>query len=387
MSARRVELVHGGSGVPRARPRLEVHVLRELLGRSSCSSRKKPCASSSSGVAVRSSTWRPSAAIGATARQAGSPGWPGGRRSRCASSTTSRSMPAATACSVSRGRAISVSSAITAAAMHVEGVEVGAEVARHVGQPRLVEQREHLVILAPQLAQPLHGQRVGRHDQAALDAAGVHEAVQDQAGLDRLAQADLVGQQPAHRDRWRSRARRRGAGAGRAGCGRRGTSPGPSASRSGSRCRTSSRDREVVELVHVARGQALDEGALQLQRPQLVGRHASPIRQPQRAVGQPRGDRGFLARGRDPHGPAGAEIHRHQRVRVGRQAQGRPRTRELRRPRRGRRAPHAADAEFRIEAVREVGRLPSSGDPGVRFVARVCSLLRVSVAPAFRHHI
>ena len=69
-------------------------------GRSSCSNRKNPCASSSSGVALRSRTCRPSAAIGATARQAGSPGWPGGRRSRCASSTTSRSMPARTACSV-----------------------------------------------------------------------------------------------------------------------------------------------------------------------------------------------------------------------------------------------------------------------------------------------
>ena len=35
--------------------------------------------------------------VGAIARHAGSPGWPGGRRSRCASSTTSRSIPAFTA--------------------------------------------------------------------------------------------------------------------------------------------------------------------------------------------------------------------------------------------------------------------------------------------------
>ena len=51
--------------------------------------------------------------------------------------------------------------------MQLERIEVGAEVARHVGEAIRVEQREHLVILPPQLAEPLHGQRVGRHDQAA----------------------------------------------------------------------------------------------------------------------------------------------------------------------------------------------------------------------------
>ena len=80
------------------------------------------------------------------------------------------------------------------AAVDVERVEAFAEVARHVGQTRRVEQREHLVVLAPQLAQPLHGQRVGRHHQAALHAAGVHEAIQDQRRLDRLAEADFVRQ-------------------------------------------------------------------------------------------------------------------------------------------------------------------------------------------------
>ena len=150
MSARRVELVHGGSGVPRREARFEAHVLWKFApDASSCSSRKNPCASSSSGVALRSSTWRPSAAIGAIARQPGSPGWPGGRRSRCASSTTSRSMPARTAWSVSCGRSIEHLEGDHGAAVHVERIEVGAEVARHVGEARRVEQREHLVILPP----------------------------------------------------------------------------------------------------------------------------------------------------------------------------------------------------------------------------------------------
>ena len=108
-------------------------------------------------------------------------------------------MPAATACSVSCGRSTSISSAIDGAAMHVERVEVGAEVARHVGEARRIEEREDLVVLPPELAQPLDGQRVGRDDQAAFDLPGVHEPIQDQRRLDGLAEADLVGEQPAHR--------------------------------------------------------------------------------------------------------------------------------------------------------------------------------------------
>ena len=84
------------------------------------------------------------------------------------------------------------------AAVDVERVEARAVVARHVGQPLVVEQGEDLVVLAPQLAQPLHGQRLGRDHQRALGAAGVQQPVEDQAGLDRLAEPHLVGQQPAH---------------------------------------------------------------------------------------------------------------------------------------------------------------------------------------------
>ena len=85
------------------------------------------------------------------------------------------------------------------AAMDVERVEAGAEVAADVGQARRVEQREHLVILAPQFAQPLHRQRLGRDDQAALDLPRVQQPVHDQRGFDGLAQPDLVGEQPSHR--------------------------------------------------------------------------------------------------------------------------------------------------------------------------------------------
>ena len=55
------------------------------------------------------------------------------------------------------------------AAMHVERVEVGAEVARHVGEALRIEQREDLVVLPPELAQPLDGQRIRRDDEAAFD--------------------------------------------------------------------------------------------------------------------------------------------------------------------------------------------------------------------------
>ena len=85
------------------------------------------------------------------------------------------------------------------AAVDVERVEAGAEVAHDVGQARRVEEREHLVILAPQLAQPLHRQRLGSDDQAALDLLGVQQPVHDQRGFDGLAQPDLVCEQPPHR--------------------------------------------------------------------------------------------------------------------------------------------------------------------------------------------
>ncbi len=85
------------------------------------------------------------------------------------------------------------------AAMNVEWIEAGAEVARDISQTGRIEEREDVVILAPQLSQPLHGQRLGRDDQAALDLLRMQQPVHDQCGLDRLAEPDFVGEQPAHR--------------------------------------------------------------------------------------------------------------------------------------------------------------------------------------------
>ena len=56
ISTRRVELVHGGSGTPDASRASTSFPSGNSSGRSSCSSRKNPCASSSSGVALSSST-------------------------------------------------------------------------------------------------------------------------------------------------------------------------------------------------------------------------------------------------------------------------------------------------------------------------------------------
>ncbi len=91
-------------------------------------------------------------------------------------------------------------------AMHVERIEARSKVAGDIRESRAVEQCEHVVILPPQLPEPLHRQRLGDDDQTSLRAltgagrrAGVHEMVQDQTRFDRLAQPDFVGEQPANR--------------------------------------------------------------------------------------------------------------------------------------------------------------------------------------------
>ena len=48
------------------------------------------------------------------------------------------------------------------APVDVERVEVGPMIAGHVGQPLFVEEGEGLVVLAPELAEPLQGQGLGR---------------------------------------------------------------------------------------------------------------------------------------------------------------------------------------------------------------------------------
>ena len=66
------------------------------------------------------------------------------------------------------------------APVDVERVEVGTVVPRDVGEPRLVEQHEDLVVLPPQLAQPLHGQGLGRDHQA---SAHGYRAIRRNDGL------------------------------------------------------------------------------------------------------------------------------------------------------------------------------------------------------------
>ena len=64
--------------------------------------------------------------------------------------------------------------------MQLERVEVVAEILCDVGQAIRVEKREHLVVLSPQLAEPLHRQRVGGDDQATRHLAEVHEPVENE---------------------------------------------------------------------------------------------------------------------------------------------------------------------------------------------------------------
>ncbi len=84
-------------------------------------------------------------------------------------------------------------------AVRDERIELRAELARGVAEALVVEQREHLVELAVELAEPLHRERLGRHHDRARRAAGAHQRREDQARLDRLAEPYLVRQEPAHR--------------------------------------------------------------------------------------------------------------------------------------------------------------------------------------------
>ena len=84
------------------------------------------------------------------------------------------------------------------AAMYVERIEVATEVARDIREARSIEQRERLVILPPEFAEPLDRQRFRRDDKAAFHLAGVHEPIEDEGGFDRLSKSHFIGQQPAH---------------------------------------------------------------------------------------------------------------------------------------------------------------------------------------------
>jgi hypothetical protein len=53
------------------------------------------------------------------------------------------------------------------------------------------------VILPPELAEPLDGQGIRGNDETSFDLAGMHQAIEDQCGFDRLAKPDLVGEEPS----------------------------------------------------------------------------------------------------------------------------------------------------------------------------------------------
>ena len=86
-----------------------------------------------------------------------------------------------------------------AAAVGVERVELRAVVLRDVGAALAVEEDEDLVELPPELAEPLDGERRRDDDEDAVGPLGPDETREDEARLDRLAEAHLVGEEPADR--------------------------------------------------------------------------------------------------------------------------------------------------------------------------------------------
>ena len=167
-------------------------------GRRSWRSRKKPCTSSSSGIAVRRRRCRPRAAIGADRAPGGASRVPG-RAAQPVGLVHHEEVDARLhRAGGELGPRDERLEGDHRAPVDVEGVEVGAVVPDHVGEPRVVEQHEDLVVLPPELAEPLDGERLGGDHEAPLRAPRPDEAAQDEAGLDRLPEADLVGQEPAH---------------------------------------------------------------------------------------------------------------------------------------------------------------------------------------------
>ena len=237
--------------------------------------------------------------------------------------------------------------------MHVERVEVVAEVARHIGEALRIEQREDLVVLAPQLAQPLDRQRIRRDDEAPFDSSGVHEPIQDQRRLDGLPEADLVGEQPADRVAGARPLRdmelvREQPDA----------SPEEGAQAVGFAKAQELEDieagHEILDLVEIAKGQAFEQGAFELDRPHFVGRRGVPVGELQCPIREARRDRRDLQCGGEPDWPAGAQIDGNQRISVGCQPKRRSRAPELDDERATIERRHASDPQLGVETMGEV---------------------------------
>ena len=108
---------------------------------------------------------------------------------------------------------------------------------------------------------------------------GVHEPIEDERRFDRLAEADFVGEQPAHRiaggralrDVELVRKQPDAAAEERAqavGLAKREEAQDVQA------------DQEVLDVVEIAQREPIEERAFELQRPQLVGRAGAPVGQP-----------------------------------------------------------------------------------------------------------
>jgi hypothetical protein len=198
MSARRVELVHGGSGRGEREARLETQVLGELLRTQQLQQPEKPVGVVFERGRAEQQHVTPSPAIGAIARQ---PGVAGVART------------AAEPLGFVHDEEIDARSHRLAGQLRpfdehlqrdhradvgVERVEVGAEVARHVGEALRIEEREHLVIFPPELTEPLTVSVSGATTRQRFDLPCVHQPIQDERGLDGLSEADFVGEQPTH---------------------------------------------------------------------------------------------------------------------------------------------------------------------------------------------
>ena len=353
MSALRVELVHGGRGSPLAEPILEARLFRELVGSQELQQPEESVRVVLEGrraqeedVATKGGDGRHRAPAGL----AGMPGTPaeplGFVHDQEVDARGHRLLrePGPGDERLERNHR---------PAVDVEGIEVGAEVAGHVAEPLLVEEGEDLVVLAPQLAEPLHGQGVRSHHQAPLDAPGANQAIQDQAGLDGLAHADLVGEQPAHRVLAR----------GALGDVKLvGVEPDASA-QEGAEARGLTKLEEaqgrqpvgeVGRAVDLAAGQPLEEATFEVDRPQVGARELAAVDEPHAAVGKGFGHHRLVAGRRHPHAPAGSEVHRHERRRVAGQPELRSVLRELDRDRPRLDRDHAAESQLGVEAVGEV---------------------------------
>ena len=197
--------------------------------------------------------------------------------SRCASSTTRRSSSALRAWRISSGFDARYSIEITPKGWTSNDVVALAVVALDALDPRLVEQHEHLVELAPELAEPLHRQRRRARSRA-------------RARRGRCAPAPTGSGRP--RSSCRGRPRRRAASApGR--CGRRASAvwswcgnrrirpprnePSPPASRSFAELQALDPVAERAEPVEPELRQPLDRPGAALRGPQLRSSIAAAV--------------------------------------------------------------------------------------------------------------